>query len=342
MIRYLNDNQGFNLLGDAKGTKEQQFQTLWGRVYGWNIAVPAKIQHDIAHRAYNAWYETWKDKKTKLRTAKYFDGRYITIQTCPTGYNKGKLYPKFWKDLGEFTLRYNHRTVSIIGNNCLTISVKYGRLYLSQPNTESIEVQKTKRVLAIDPGIRSFATMFDGNVAFQITNATDLTRLAKIQAYHAKLDKKSKTVVDWFHKKKILYKMSRLKLKLQNLVKDLHVKLATWITKNYDLVYIPNYRVKQIYRKGRQNKTNRKNQLNWSWYKFVEELTYRCTRNGSVVVIVSEAYTSKTCSKCGAVHGELGSKKLYVCPKCGHTVDRDLNGAVNILHNSLVNQGGLG
>jgi putative transposase len=239
-------------------------------------------------------------------------------------------------------LRYNHKTVSIIGNNCLTISYKYGRFYLSQPSTEIVTIKPTQRVIAIDPGIRNFATMFDGNQAFQITNENDLKRLAVLQAYHAKLHKKANTISNWFDRKRVYFKMSRIKRKISNLLKDLHRKLACYLAKNYDVIYIPNYRIKKIYSKNKSNKTNRKNQLNWAWYKFVTELKYRCAKHGSVAIIVSEAYTSKTCSKCGHVHSKLGSNKIFTCPNCNHSLNRDLNGSINILHNSLFLQGCLG
>ncbi len=59
--------------------------------------------------------------------------------------------------------------------------------------------------------------MFDGENAFQITNeANQLT--------------------NWFDRKKVYFKMSRLKRKMINLVKDLHRKLACYLSKNYDIL----------------------------------------------------------------------------------------------------------
>ena len=46
------------------------------------------------------------------------------------------------------------------------------------------------------------------------------------------------------------------------------------------------------------------------------------------VIEVNEAYTSKTCSKCGKLQN-IGSKKIFRC-KCGLEMARDLNGARNI------------
>ena len=46
---------------------------------------------------------------------------------------------------------------------------------------------------------------------------------------------------------------------------------------------------------------------------------------------VSEAYTTKTCGHCGSIHKTIGSNKVYNCNNCSTRIDRDINGARNIL-----------
>jgi putative transposase len=58
-------------------------------------------------------------------------------------------------------------------------------------------------------------------------------------------------------------------------------------------------------------------------------------RRGVLVVRLSEAYTSKTCGKCGHLHTELGGSKTYKCPKCKTQIPRDINGARNIMLRAL-------
>jgi putative transposase len=52
---------------------------------------------------------------------------------------------------------------------------------------------------------------------------------------------------------------------------------------------------------------------------------------------VTEEYTSKTCSKCGQVHNKLGGNKVFKCPNpdCQNVMDRDKNGAFNIMLKAL-------
>ena len=49
------------------------------------------------------------------------------------------------------------------------------------------------------------------------------------------------------------------------------------------------------------------------------------------VVICTEEYTSKTCGFCGYIHKKLGGSKVFCCPQCKTNLDRDINGARNIL-----------
>ena len=56
------------------------------------------------------------------------------------------------------------------------------------------------------------------------------------------------------------------------------------------------------------------------------------------VVEVGEAYTSKTCGRCGTLNHQLGGKKVFCCPApgCGNISDRDRHAARNILLRYLV------
>jgi putative transposase len=69
--------------------------------------------------------------------------------------------------------------------------------------------------------------------------------------------------------------------------------------------------------------------------KFKQTLKHQASKQGFVVVDVTEEYTSKTCSKCGYIHKKLGSNKRFTCPSCGHKLDRDLNGAFNKMLKAL-------
>ena len=75
---------------------------------------------------------------------------------------------------------------------------------------------------------------------------------------------------------------------------------------------------------------NRQMQNNWNLQTFIHLLEYKCKVKGNQVIKVNEAWTSKTCCKCGSINHDLDlSDRQYICD-CGNDINRDINGAINI------------
>jgi putative transposase len=60
-------------------------------------------------------------------------------------------------------------------------------------------------------------------------------------------------------------------------------------------------------------------------------------RPGKEVLAVDEAFTTKTCGLCGTINDHVAAAKIFGCaePTCGVQIDRDVNGARNILLREL-------
>lgn len=72
--------------------------------------------------------------------------------------------------------------------------------------------------------------------------------------------------------------------------------------------------------------------LNQGWYGFETILAYKLEERGGTLVKVDPAYTSQTCSECGA--GDRESRKsqaVFLCRHCGFRAHADHNAAINIL-----------
>ena len=65
---------------------------------------------------------------------------------------------------------------------------------------------------------------------------------------------------------------------------------------------------------------------------FVIILTYKCKMRGIELVEADRYYpSSKRCSRCGAIKRDLRLRdRIFVCPRCGHTLDRDKNASINL------------
>jgi putative transposase len=130
---------------------------------------------------------------------------------------------------------------------------------------------------------------------------------------------------------------SRLRTRLRNLVDECHKQTAHYLTKNYGMILLPTFETSEMTKKNKRKirtKTARQ-MLTWSHYRFKQVLKNKAELSGCQVVDVTEEFTSKTCTKCGHVHQKLGGSKVFKCPECGHTLNRDFNGALGIMLKAL-------
>lgn len=214
-----------------------------------------------------------------------------------------------------------------------------GEYYLCIPHAYRVDNQdsgkndESLRVCSLDPGVRTFQTIFDAssNCAYEVA-PRDMQRIVRLcvglDKLYSKRDKASNA------RKRYSYKRAsrRMTYRIQNLINEVHKQLTKHLSTNYDLIMIPKFEICQMIRKVTRkiNSKTVRQMTTWAHYRFRERLLFKCRQTGCKVAIVDESWTSKTCSSCGEIDHSLGSKKLYSCSCCGMQMDRDINGAKNI------------
>ena len=68
------------------------------------------------------------------------------------------------------------------------------------------------------------------------------------------------------------------------------------------------------------------------WYEFRRQISYKSKMFGNEVVFADTFYpSSKICSNCGQIKKDLVlADRIYVCERCNHEIDRDLNASINL------------
>ena len=128
--------------------------------------------------------------------------------------------------------------------------------------------------------------------------------------------------------------MRRIHLRIRNSVDEFHKKCALWLCTSYKCILLPSFDVSTMVQRGKRkiNSKTARSMLTWGHYRFRQRLIGKSLFFPQTKVIVTEEpYTSKTCGACGFVNYELGSKKVFRCPECKVELDRDVNGARNVL-----------
>ena len=117
--------------------------------------------------------------------------------------------------------------------------------------------------------------------------------------------------------------------KIVNLKEDLHNKAIKYLTSNFGKIILPPFEIQKMCKKL-QSKIAR-SMYNLSYFTFLTKLKNKCKEYDIDLIIRPKYYTSKTCTKCGNLHNNLKNNDIYNCIKCKLIIDRDINGARNIM-----------
>jgi putative transposase len=200
--------------------------------------------------------------------------------------------------------------------------------YLSVPRKVQRNVAENQgRVVAIDPGVRNFATLFSEAIFGQIGQG-DIGRISNLCRYLDSLTARSRN-------SSILRATNRMRDKITNLVTELHYKVAKYIVTNFDVILLPHFETSEmVVKKARKIRSKTVRQmLTLSHYKFAQRLVDKAWEHGKTVIRCSEAYTSKTNPWTGVINPKLGGAKIIMVH--GIAVDRDLCGARGIFLRAL-------
>lgn len=174
-------------------------------------------------------------------------------------------------------------------------------------------VRAPVKKIGIDLGLKEFATFSTGEKA---ANSRNFKRLERKLAKAQRAKKKRQ--------------FTNIHQKIRNRRRDELHKLSNRLTKEFDYIAAGN-----VNASGLKKTFFAKSVSDAGWTIFRNMLAYKSIRNGATYQEIDEAYSTQTCSQCGAISGPKGqqglNERIWTCIDCGHTHDRDVNAAVNIL-----------
>jgi putative transposase len=203
--------------------------------------------------------------------------------------------------------------------------------FKDEEEKEEGEANKTG-ICSLDPGNRTFQTFYSPTMAGKIGDG-DKNRLFRLCLRTDKLQ--SKISKNHGNKKRNMIKAyHRIITRIKNLTSEIHWKTARFLCSNFETIILPKFETQSmITKKSGKNKLHSKTcrqMLTWSHFTFQQRLKSKAKEMKSNVIITTEEYTSKTCPCCGNIHKKLKSQKIFKCPECNITIDRDINGARNV------------
>lgn len=177
-----------------------------------------------------------------------------------------------------------------------------------------VPARPVQRAIGLDLGLKDLATLSNGetlpNDQFGRRAAEKLARAQRARK----------------HKRHL----AKLHAKVAHARADFQHKQALDLVRRFDWIVVGNVSPAKLAKTKMA-----KSVYDASWSSFRDKLRYKAMAHGALFEEVNEAFSSVTCSACGARSGPSGLKGLRIrawrCSACGGIHDRDINAALNIL-----------
>ena len=179
----------------------------------------------------------------------------------------------------------------------------------------------------IDPGSKIFLNCYDPEGTILKIGENDLGKIARLLYYSSKIQSKKSKVIKKNKKARLRHSLLKNNEKIRNMVQDMHRKASKFLCERYTNIYIPKLNFHTMVGLGKKYKEKLKSLKLCS---FVDCLKNQSIKYNSKVTIVTEEYTTKTCTNCGSI-GNCGSNRIFHCKNCKVSLDRDDNGSRNIM-----------
>jgi putative transposase len=163
------------------------------------------------------------------------------------------------------------------------------------------------RVCAIDPGIRTMATVYDVSGRHGCTYwgcGPSFLRFLWISRKISRIQSRVDSSSTRHHSRRNMRKlMARLRSRLKYLADEMHHLFAHWLCRNFETILLPEFRTKRMAKRGARviGKKSVKVLSSWSHYRFKQFLQHKAREYSTNVIICDEHWTSKTCGNCGNI-----------------------------------------
>ncbi len=319
----------------------------------WQIEIPydtRQLAIKDAVSAYNSCVSNFKNgniKKFKLKYVSRFKPTQIFWIDKDALKIKNSNLHLFVERLGnrkfinKSKLRVRNKSKNLIPEKIISDSKMLydrGAWYIVTSIADKTEkVNQPYTSIALDPGVRTFQTGYSPDGCLYKMGEEKSKLICSLYDKIDRLRSVRDTTEEKRTKKNVKRRLAKLEFKVRGLINDLHNQTGSMLSKNYKTILLPNFKTSQMLDssndepgKASLSSAAKRKMQGLAHYRFQQKLSHLSQKYGSRMILVSEAYTTKTCGFCGMIKENVGSAKIYNCDNCFYIVDRDFHGARNI------------
>jgi putative transposase len=303
-------------------------------------ALHSQVTQQVADRFYEArqrFLDSLANKPKKKKPHRYLSlvypqsgWRLSDTREVGQGKNKKKKARLHLSKIGFFTLIV-HRVFpeSQVSQVCVKLYPS-GRIHViflvEEPESQEQQSEEPKKAVGVDLGLTRLATLSDGRF---LENPKPLERsLERIRVLQRSLSRKRFLSKNWLKTKTRLAKQHE---RVKDFRRDLFFKLGALLAQEYDLLVLEDLNVQGLVQKG-ETKRRRLRLYDSSFSELRAVLEWQFRKRGKLVLPVPAFNSSRECFRCGEINRDLTLEdRVFRCPRCGFTVDRDLNACLVLL-----------
>jgi putative transposase len=305
--------------------------------YSWLYEVSAQITvqaFEDLNTAYENFFKglsKYPKFKSKKKSRQSFYVRYDAVKFKDGEVNIEKIGKVKYKTNYDIPVlnKYNNPRCHYDG--------KYWYLTLGFEQSENQASLNKDLSIGIDLGVKDLAII--SSVDKPIKNINKIKKVRKLKKKLKRLQRQVSRKYE-ANKKGNIYIKTKNIIKLEKTIKLIHRKLAN-IRNNHihqatsSIIKLSPYRVvmEDLNVSGlMKNKHLAEKIAEQKFYEFIRQMKYKCEFNAIEFIQADRFYpSSKLCSCCGNKREDLKLKdRIYVCDKCGFTIDRDKNASINL------------
>src|SRR5205085_1872987 len=248
-------------------------------------------------------------------------GRYDSFTFPQSGFSIANDDRVALSKIGSVKMVY-HRPIKGKVKTCTLRRSSTGKWYVSfSVECEPERLPETPTQVGIDVGLKTFATLSnEEEIANPRFFRQEEQALAKVQRKHSKLAKG--TPERRKHRRVVARVHERIAFRRDNFT---HQE-SRQIVDRFGVICIEDLPVNRMV----HNHCLAKSIHDAAWSEFFSKLSYKAEEAGRRYVAVNPAYTSQDCSRCHHRQVMPLSERVYHCPCCLLSIDRDLNASLNI------------
>jgi putative transposase len=310
--------------------KNPEFQLLY-----------SQVAQQVAERFYQArerFFKGLSNKPKKKKPHRYLSlvypqsgWRLCDVREVGLGKNKKRKARLYLSKIGFFTLILHREFLeSQVSQVCVKLYPS-GRIHViflvEEPEAEEERSSEgePRRAVGVDLGIARLATLSDGRI---LENPKPHERsLERIRVLQRTLSRKRFLSKNWLKAKRRLAKKHE---HIKDFRRDLFFKLGALLAQEYDVLVLEDLNVQDLIRNGTKKRRLRLYDSSFSELRAVLEWQFR--KRGKLVLPVPSYNTSRECFLCRKINQGLTlEERVFHCPFCGFTLDRDLNASLVLL-----------